>query len=67
MAGATIMSIDELMAEIKSKVTSCGPMIKNAISEEYPLLRTIQMSHTGYCGVISMTPAVSKVTPNSRK
>jgi hypothetical protein len=49
IAGATIMSIDELMAEIKSKVTVCGPMIKNAISEQYPLLRTIQMSQVGYC------------------
>ncbi len=48
IAGATIMSIDELMAEIKLKVTACGPMIKNAISEQYPLLRTIQMSHVGY-------------------
>jgi hypothetical protein len=49
IAGASIMSIDELMAEIKSKVTACGPMIKNAISEQYPLLRTIQMSQVGYC------------------
>ena len=49
IAGATIMSIDELMAEIRLKVTACGPMISNAISEQYPLLRTIQMSHIGYC------------------
>jgi hypothetical protein len=52
IAGATIMSIDELMAEIISKVSMCGPVIKNAISEQYPLLRTIQMSHVGYCRVI---------------
>ena len=50
IAGATIMWINELMAEIKLKVKVCGPMIKNAISEQYPLLRTIQMSHVGYCG-----------------
>ncbi len=48
IAGATIMSIDELMAEIRSRVCEKGPMIKNAISERYPLLRTIQMSHVGY-------------------
>ncbi len=38
IAGANIMSIDELMAEIRSKVISRGPMISNAISEQYPLL-----------------------------
>jgi len=52
IAGATIMSIDELMAEIKARVVGCGPMIKNAISEQYPLLRTIQMSHVGYCRML---------------
>ena len=52
IAGAKIMSIDELMSEIRSEVTRCGPMIKNAISEQYPLLRTIQMSHAGYCKAI---------------
>jgi hypothetical protein len=48
IAGAKIMSIDELMAEIRSKVVGCGPMIRNAIPEQYPLLRTIQMSTVGY-------------------
>ena len=48
IAGAKIMSIDELVAEIRAKVSACGPMIRNAISEQYPLLRTIQMSHVGY-------------------
>jgi hypothetical protein len=52
IAGAKIMSIDELMAEIRAKVSSCGPMISNAIPEQYPLLRTIQMSHAGYCRAI---------------
>jgi hypothetical protein len=52
IAGGKIMSIDELMAEIRSKVITCGPMISNAISEQYPLLRTIQMSHSGYCRAI---------------
>jgi hypothetical protein len=52
IAGGTIISIDELMAEIRTKVTACGAMIRNAISEQYPLLRTIQMSHVGYCRAI---------------
>lgn len=29
-------------------------MIKNAISERYPLLRTIQMSHVGYICAIAV-------------
>ena len=52
IAGGTIISIDELVAEIRAKVTACGPMISNAISQQYPLLRTIQMSHVGYCRAI---------------
>lgn len=53
IAGAKVASIDELMAEIRAKVGERGPMIRNAISEQYPLLRTIQMSHVGYCRAIS--------------
>ena len=53
IAGAKLMSIDELVAEIRTKVVACGPMISNAISERYPLLRTIQMSHSGYCRAIN--------------
>jgi hypothetical protein len=48
IAAAKVISIDELMAEIRSQVCEKGPMIKNAISERYPLLRTIQTSHIGY-------------------
>jgi hypothetical protein len=62
IAGARIMSIDELVAEIRAKVTSCGPMIRNAIPEQYPLLRTIQMSHAGYCRAITVG-VIDKVRP----
>jgi hypothetical protein len=48
IAGGRVMSVDEFMAEVKSRVTKCGPMVRNAISEQYPLLRTIQMAQTGY-------------------
>jgi hypothetical protein len=48
IAGGKIVSIDELMAEIRGAVIACGPMVRNAIPEQYPLLRTIQMSHSGY-------------------
>ena len=52
IAGGDIMSIDELMAEIKTKIAACGPMMRNAIPERYPLLRTIQLLHNGYHRVI---------------
>jgi hypothetical protein len=52
IAGGHILSVDELTANIRPKVVACGPMIRNAISEQYPLLRTIQMSHVGYCRAI---------------
>lgn len=48
IAGGKIISIDELVAEIRARVITCGPMISNAIPQQYPLLRTIQMSHAGY-------------------
>ena len=48
IAGGAIISIDELMAEIRAKVMACGIMASNAIPEQYPLLRTLQLSHVGY-------------------
>lgn len=55
IAGGKIVSVDELMAEIRTKVVNCGPMQSNAIPEQYPLLRTIQMSHAGYSRALYMT------------
>jgi hypothetical protein len=48
IAGGAIVSIDELMAEIRAKIVACGIMSKNAIPEQYLLLRTLQLSHVGY-------------------
>jgi len=48
LAGGKIVSIDELIAEIREKVVGCGIVGKNAIPEQYPLLRTLQLSHNGY-------------------
>jgi hypothetical protein len=48
LAGAEIISIDEFMAMVRKEVIACGPLAKNAIPEQYPLLRTLQMSHCGY-------------------
>jgi hypothetical protein len=46
--GGKILSIDELISEIRSKVIQCGVARNNAISEKYPLLRMLQLSHNGY-------------------
>ena len=35
-------------AQTPERVAKCGPMARNAISEQYPLLRTIQMAQIGY-------------------
>lgn len=48
LAGARIVSIDELLSEIREKIIGCGIVAKNAIPEQYPLLRTLQLSHNGY-------------------
>ena len=48
IAGGTLISIDEFMSEVRSKVAACGIMASNAISEQYPLLRTIQLAQSGY-------------------
>jgi hypothetical protein len=61
IAGGRIMSIDELMAEIREKVMKCGPMRSNAIPEQYPLLRTIQMSHVGYHNAVPVAPNGEKL------
>jgi hypothetical protein len=48
IAGGVIVSIDELMAEIRAKVVAVGIMAKKAIPEQYTILRTLQLSHVGY-------------------
>ena len=48
LAGGKIRSIDEFVAEVRGEVEHQGVMAKNAIPEQYPLLRTIQLSHKGY-------------------
>lgn len=48
LAGGAIVSIDELVAEIRAKVIARGNMASNAVPKQYPLLRTIQLTHVGY-------------------
>lgn len=48
LAGARIESVDEMMATIKRDVYSTGITAKNAIPEQYPLMRTLQLCINGY-------------------
>ena len=48
LAGGKIVSIDELVLEIKQKIMPVGIASKSAIPEQYPLLRTIQLTENGY-------------------
>ncbi len=52
LAGAQIQSIDELIYEIGEEVRKQGPLVRNAIPETYPLLRTVQFVHCGYYKVL---------------
>ena len=48
IAGGMVQSLDELMAEIRKEIQRQGLMSKKAIPEQFPLLRTLQLSHCGY-------------------
>lgn len=48
IGGGRIISVDELAKDIQAKITEKGIMAENAIPEQYPLLRTIQLVSKGY-------------------
>lgn len=48
LAGAEVITVDELVAEIREAVRKKGLVSRAAISEHYPLLRTIQFVVSGY-------------------
>lgn len=52
LGDARLISIDELMAEITTRIRECGPARSNAIPEIYPLLRTLQLAFNGYHRVV---------------
>ncbi len=52
LAGGKVVSVDQLTREIKDEVAKAGVMSKNAIPEEYDLLRTIQLVTCGYYKII---------------
>lgn len=48
LAGAKIIGIDEFIYKVKLDIIKTGKMSNNAISEIFPLLRTIQLTENGY-------------------
>lgn len=48
IAGASLRSVDSFIATIRSEILSGKVVAKEAISEQYPLLRTIQLALVGY-------------------
>ncbi len=67
IAGGTIVSIDELMAEIRAGVVASGIMASNAVPEQYALLRTLQLSHVGYYRTIQKGLQPAKAPSESRR
>ena len=52
LCGGNVISIDEFMKQVKEEIHAFGVMAKNAIQEEYDLLRTIQLAINGYYKII---------------
>jgi hypothetical protein len=48
LAGAEVQTVDEVIGEIKKQISCRGVASRAAISEHYPLLRTIQLVICGY-------------------
>lgn len=48
LAGGTLISIDEFVSKVRREVAERGVVARNAIPEQYPLLRTIQLVENGY-------------------
>ena len=52
VGGGEVITIDEIMAEIKADVFRQGKMAAAAIPEQFDLLRTIQLALCGYYRVV---------------
>lgn len=53
LGDADVVSIDEQVAEIRKAVASKGVAARSAISEQFRLLRTIQLVVSGYSGIVA--------------
>ena len=48
LAGAEVVTVDEITRQIRTEVVATGKMASNAIPEQFSLLRTIQLVESGY-------------------
>lgn len=48
LAGGSVRTVDNFVAEVRSKIRDRGLVSRNAIPEQFPLLRTMQLTHNGY-------------------
>jgi hypothetical protein len=48
LGGGKVVTLDDLMAEIRAKILKKGVMAKKAITERYDLLRSIQLLSCEY-------------------
>jgi hypothetical protein len=61
LAGAEVVTVDEMVAEIREAVRARGIGARAAIPEHYPLLRTIQLVVSGYYRVVPVKEAEKAV------
>jgi len=55
LADADVLSVDEMIGEIKREISCRGIASRAAVSERYPLLRTMQFTICGYYGLVDNT------------
>ena len=48
LAGGNLISVNEFMETVKEEILKQGKVSQNAIAEQYPMLRTLQLSINGY-------------------
>jgi hypothetical protein len=62
IAGGRLMSIDRFMRLVRDEIEKGYPIAKDAIPEQYPLLRTLQLALKGYYRVVAEAPT-PPITP----
>ena len=53
LAGGEILTVDEMMKQIKGEVAKSGIVAKAAIPEQFDLLRTVQLTVSGYYRLVT--------------
>lgn len=59
LCGAALYSVDEFLAIVREAVIAQGRAARNAIPEQYPHLRTLQLAFSGYNRAINLSDVKS--------